>query len=354
MRILYGCNAQGHGHLSKAAVLVPLLEAAGHDVRVVTSGLPVPAHYSFTWHRHYPGLAFTCGGGKTDLAKTFVDWLKLTPTIFKALMSVRSLVRNWQPDLIVSDFELLTVSPLIQPECEVVSLCRQVALFDPGVPVPVESTLMDASRKLTKAVIRLFTLGADRYHGYHYSPSSYRCVPPVFRPEIYEVESTDGEHLLVYNAHHYCDGGDTDSLLKWAADRQQEVIVYGHHDHPRGRFGTVSFQEPSREGMLSDLASCRAVATTSGLTTPAEASLLGKPCITVPLPGQWEQSVNAVHLDQSGLATALARWDYDAAMELPKPTPGGRQPSWIKTAPQDILRHVLGVRPLPAVARRAA
>lgn len=354
MRIVYGCNAQGQGHLSKAAVLVPLLEAAGHEVRVITSGLPVPPQYQFTWHRHYQGLPFSCGGGKTAASKTAAQWLKLVPTIGRALFSVRRMVHDWQPDLILSDFELLTVCPVIQPRCEVVSLCRQVALFDPGVPLPEEGPQMDASRKLTLTVVHLFTLGADRYHGYHYAPSSYRCVPPVVRQELRDVRPTDGGHLLVYNAHHWLDGGDTNTLLRWAADRRQEVIVYGHPKHPRGRFGTVTFRESSRSGMLADMASCKAVVTTAGLTTPVEASLLGKPCVTIPLPGQWEQAVNALHLDQAGLAKEASVWDYNLALELPAPTPGGDEPAWMSTTPDAILGHVLGRELLPAIKRKAA
>lgn len=354
MRIVYGCNAQGQGHLSKAAVLVPLLEAAGHEVRVVTSGLPVPPQYQFTWHRHYQGLPFSCGGGKMAARKTMLAWLKTLPTIGRGLASVRRMVQDWQPDLILSDFELLTVSPVIQPRCEVVSLCRQVALFDPGVPLPEEGPRMDASRKLTLTVVHLFTLGADRHHGYHYAPSSYRCVPPVVRTELDDFKTTDGEHLLVYNAHHWLDGGDTESLVHWAAKRKQEVIVYGHPKHARGRFGTVTFREPSRAGMMADMASCKAVMTTAGLTTPVEASLLGKACMTIPLPGQWEQAVNALHLDQAGMAKESAFWDYDLALELPKPTPGGDNPAWIKTPPEAILGHVLGNELLPAIKRKAA
>ena len=77
MRILYGAFAQGHGHFSKAAVLVPLLEAAGHEVRVVSSGgEEPPAGYRFRWHRHYPGLSYAVTRGRTDLTKTFLKWVR--------------------------------------------------------------------------------------------------------------------------------------------------------------------------------------------------------------------------------------------------------------------------------------
>ena len=344
MRVLYGCNAQGQGHLSKAAVLVPIMQAAGHEVRVVTSGLDIPQGYSFPGHRHFAGLPFSTGGGRTVIGSTLKSWARRTPGVLRGLAAVRGIVRDWPPDLIISDFELLTASPAVGADCEVVSLCRQVALFDPGVPMPAEEAVADAAgqRKLTKAVVRLFTLGADRYAGYHYAPSSPRCVPPVIRPELARLleqgRPPRGEMLLTYNQ--WAKPEDTADLLRWAKRTQTPVNAYGHFQHPRGRFGTVTFREPSRETMLADLASCRCVLTTAGLTTPAEAFLLGKPCGVIPLPGQWEQAVNAVHLSDAGVATAFDRWDYDAAMELRPPQADSTSARWLQTPPQTILEQV--------------
>ena len=340
MRVLYGCNAQGHGHLSKAATLVPIIAAAGHEVRVVTSGLAMPGGYEFPNHSHFAGLPFSVAGGRAVVRNTLKSWAKRLPAVTASLAKVRGLVRDFEPDLILSDFELLTASPAVGADCEVVSLCRQVALFDPGVPLPPPGPDAAELRQLTKVVIRLFTLGADRYHGYHYRWDSPRCVPPVIRPRLLETPTRRGDFLLVYNAHHWTDGGDTQSLLTWAARTRREVVVYGHQAHPRGRFGTVTFREPSREGMLSDLAACRAVVATAGLTTPAEAFLLDKPCGVVPLPGQWEQRANAWHLGRAGMAAWLPAWDYDAAWELPEPVADERLTAWLTTPAATVLEQV--------------
>ncbi|MEX1095939.1 MAG: glycosyltransferase family protein, partial [Planctomycetales bacterium] len=82
MRILYGIFAQGHGHFSKAAVLAPLLESRGHEVRIVSSGADVPpAGYRFAWHRHFPGLSYVLTGGRTDYKRSFLKWARDAPRV---------------------------------------------------------------------------------------------------------------------------------------------------------------------------------------------------------------------------------------------------------------------------------
>ncbi len=118
MRILYGAFAQGQGHFSKAAILVPLLESRGHVVRVISSGgRECPAGYNFRWHRHFPGLSYVVRDGRTQYGESFRTWLRQLPRIFSHLFAVRSIVREFAPELIISDFEPLTASPLIEPKC---------------------------------------------------------------------------------------------------------------------------------------------------------------------------------------------------------------------------------------------
>ncbi|MBW3543136.1 MAG: hypothetical protein KY476_22995, partial [Planctomycetes bacterium] len=155
MRILYGAFAQGHGHFSKAAVLVPLLEQAGHTVQVVSSGQPQPpAGYAFARHLHLPCLSYEVAAGRTDYRGTFLKWTREMPRVMSHLWRLRRLVREFEPELILSDFEPLTASPMLGARCAIVALSRQVALFDRDVPLPEGRGL---ERKLTRSAIRLFT-----------------------------------------------------------------------------------------------------------------------------------------------------------------------------------------------------
>lgn len=350
MRILYGINSQGHGHFSKAAVLVPLLEARGHEVRVISSGPVPPSGYSFTWHRHFHGLPYIVAEGRTCYSQTFRNWMRDLPKLFGSLWRVRRIVRCFEPDLILTDFEPLTASPLIEARCEIVAVSRQIALFDPSVPLPEGLAL---ERKLTRTAIRLFTCGADRRYGYHYEPSSFRCLPPIIRSEISRLRPETGDHIVVYSHH-----SSTEDLVAWANSNCQQVRAYGFQGTPRGREGRVLFQPPGRQQLLEDLRTARGVITNAGLTTPLEAFLLRKPVCVVPIPGQWEQVVNAFHLERAGIACRSDTWDYRRLLDTP-PVPADHPlQEWLSTSPEQVLdRLVHDDRPATgnaALPRRAA
>jgi uncharacterized protein (TIGR00661 family) len=339
LRVIYGAFAQGQGHFSKAAVLVPLLEARGHDVLVVSSGWETPpTGYAFRRHRHFPGMAYVVTNGRTDARRTVLKWLKESPRVMRHLWQVRTLVREFQPDLILSDFEPLTASPLLQAKCEVICISRQVALFDRQVPLPETGGF---ERKLARTTIRLFTAGADRLFGYHYEPASSRCIPPVIRPEFGRLRPECGEHVFVYNHYDTAESGSPQRLVDWANRTGVPVRAYGFPEVPRGMQNRVLFQPPGRDAMLDDLRTARAAFTSAGLTTPLEAFLLNKPAVAVPLPNQWEQEVNAYHLHTAGLARQSRDWNYDLAFELPPP--GERHPlrPWLTVPPERVLDHVL-------------
>ncbi|HUG90934.1 MAG TPA: glycosyltransferase family protein [Planctomycetaceae bacterium] len=350
MRIVYGAFAQGHGHFSKAAVLVPLLESRGHDVCVVSSGPQRPPHgYRFRRHRHFPGLAYLAAGGRVQYGRSAVTWLAELPLVLGHLRTLRHVVREFEPDLIVSDFEPLTASPWLRPECEVVALSRQAALIDPGVPLPDGA---EFEQKLTRSVIRLFTAGADRLLGYHYAPESHRCLPPIVRPDVLQGRPERGDHLLVYNHFHAGDGGTAAELVDWAWRNGRRVCAYGFPEAQRGRHGPVEFRPADRRTFVADLRTARAVVTSAGFTTPLEAFVLRKPVVVVALPRQWEQRVNAFHVEDAGLAAQCARWDFSRALELPEPAASHPLLSWLTTPPEQVVEFLLDgcENPAPATA----
>lgn len=339
MRILYGAFAEGHGHFAKASVLVPLLEKRGHEVRVVSSGADrPPPGYQFTWHQHFPALSYVVKNGLIDYSKSCARWARQIPIVIKHLIRLRALVRQFEPDLIISDFEPLSANPFLAPKCEVVSLCRQVSLFDPQIPLP-ESR--DLQRQLNRAVFRMFTAGADRCYGYHYEPASHRCVPPVFRSKIHNAVPETGDHIVVYNAVNTTGTGSVESLQAWSKSRNQRVKAYGFPDVERGVDGLVEFCPPDPVQMPEDLRTSCGLATTAGLTTPVEGYLLGKPVLVVPIPQHWEQQVNASHLEAAGIAIARQDWEFDILLNSPTPPKSSATKSWLTTPTDRVLDRIL-------------
>jgi len=337
MRILYGVHTQGQGGLAKASILVPRMESLGHEVRVVTSGVQPPACYRFTWQRHVPGMEYVVADGRADSLRTFNKWVREAPQVYGSLRMVRSICAEFHPELVISDFEPLTGSGLLKPGCEVVAASRPMALIDPQLELP-ESLAM--SKKLARTVIRLFSAGADRRLGYHMAETTYRCLPPVTSREIAALRPCEGSHLLVYNVFHTKEGSPHE-LIRWAAARKQYVRAYGFPEFRTGKYGYVTFHRPDRAGFLRDLATCKAVVCTAGVNLPVEAHLLGKPCGVVPIPSQWEQVVNAYHLDSLGIARGLTTWDYDSVLEQADERILRPVSSWLMSGPDEVIGRLL-------------
>lgn len=348
MRILYGVHTQGQGGLAKAAALIPCFLERGHTVRVITSGSQgPPTGYSFPWQQHFRGLEYVVAHGKADSFRTFQNWVRNAWPVMASLRSVQRVVDEFQPDLILSDFEPLTCSPVLRRRCEVLAASRPAALLDRQLQYPEGFAV---ERKFARTVIRLFTLGADRTLGYHVAPETYRCLPPVIDPQVRALRPVMGDHLLVYNVYSTA-VAPADELVAWAEKNGRPVIAYGYPEIPRGRQGRVLFRPASRVQFLADLASCRGVLTTAGLSLPLEAALLGKPVGVVPILGQWEQAANAFHLEQAGLARWLTHWDYSAVLAEMSRLRDAAVRSWLWETPARIAARLVG-EPLPVEVGR--
>jgi uncharacterized protein (TIGR00661 family) len=186
---------------------------------------------------------------------------------------------------------------------------------------------------MTRSVIRVFTCGADRKYGYHYEPASFRCVPPLIRAEAKLGRADVGEHVLLYSGLPSFQPRPAD-VAAWARKNRQRVIAYGFAPEcaiEGERY--VSFRRPNPRQFLDDMATSRGVMTTAGLSTPIEAFLLRKPLVVVPIPRQWEQTVNAFQLHEAKIACVL----------LETPTPAADHPllPWMRTGSDFVLNRIL-------------
>ena len=78
----------------------------------------------------------------------------------------------------------------------------------------------------------------------------------------------------------------------------------------------LTFKPPSRNGILADLAGCKAVMATAGYTLITEALHLHKPYLALPMRGQFEQEINAVFLARLGYGCRLREAETDAIADF--------------------------------------
>jgi uncharacterized protein (TIGR00661 family) len=301
LKILYGVNGEGMGHATRSEVVIDaLLER--HDVRVVAGG----AAFRYLTDRlprvdEIFGPSFALEDGEIR------KWASVRQSVHDARLELPetlkhwvSLVEGWKPDVVITDFEPLagvyartTRTPLIAID----NIHMLVRCHHDEEIVGAEHRDFTLACAVTKAMVP----GALSYivTTFFDAPVAYEgttLVPPILRPEIIAAESTRGEHLLVYSS-------GEEELLDSLRRSGMPCRVYGMRGDraPEDSYdGNLEFRPHSNEGFVADLAGARAVIAGGGFSLLSEAVYLGKPVLSVPLHGQFEQLMNARYLERSG------------------------------------------------------
>ena len=312
MRILYGVNGEGLGHATRSQVVIENLLGRGDDVRIMASG----AAFKY--------LSGQLGEVKEIFGPSFAmedgeirRWASVTYTMKMAREKIPSSVRNWtdaiaewRPDVVVTDFEPLSgiyarthATPLICVDnIHMIDRCKH------------DEAILEGARddfQLARAVTGAMVPNAGDYViTTFFRPPVLRgrttLVPPIVRPEIVAAEPARGDHIVVYS-------GGSAALTDALRDCGAPCHVYGMRDGDEvgTTDGCIEYRPRSVEGFLEDLVGSRGVITGGGFSLLSEAVYLGKPVLSVPLKGQFEQLMNARYLEREGFG--LCAPSIDAA-----------------------------------------
>ncbi len=172
MKILYGVQGTGNGHVARARLFEPALARAGHEVDWLFSGRDPSGYFDmepFDEARHFRGLGLVVEGGRIDRLATARH--------IRPLRLVRELseVRPERYDLVLSDYEPLSAWAGRLKGVPVVGIGHQQAFVGTDaegiVPEP------DGDR-LGRAVLRRFA-PADVRLGMHWARFRPTILPPV-------------------------------------------------------------------------------------------------------------------------------------------------------------------------------
>lgn len=338
MRILYGVQTTGHGHLVRSTPIIRELRARGHVVDVLLSGPAVDP----LWPERigpplavHPGLTFSAAGGRIRYWQTVRE---ARPLRFLA-DTFRCRVRDY--DLVVSDYEPITAWAARLAGVRSIGVGHLYAFAWAQVP-------RARGNLVTRLVMDQFAPVTDPV-GYHWDPFGAPLVPPGVAPEARAVVrgAIDPDLVLVYLGFE-----PLDRILPLLRQfPQRRFHVYGRYDAPQ-RHGHIEVRTPSRDAFLADLATCSGVIANAGFTLASECLHLGVKLIVKPVHGQLEQESNCVALTRLGLGSVsreLRRADVAAWLEQPAPPP---------QAYPDVTAAVIdwlaagAVEPVPVLARR--
>lgn len=291
VKILYGVQATGNGHIARARAMLPELTATGIETDFLFSGAPPEDLFDmacFGAARFVEGFTFVITNGRLDKTATA---RRLNPARF--IRDVRSLnVRDY--DVVLNDFEPVSAWAAKWRKVPTVGLSNQFALTEPiaGLNTPWQNRLF----------LRYFA-PTDCALGLHWYRLHDAVLPPLTEA-LPVTPSADGGFILVY-----LPVENPAVILRWLARfPEQRFHVYGRISAPQ-EIGNIRLLPLARTAFLNDLARCDGVLCNSGFGVCTEAMQAGKKILTRPLAGQFEQQANAAILRQHGRAVVMKHWD---------------------------------------------
>lgn len=293
MKILYGVQATGNGHITRARVMAPALAKEGVEVDFLFSGRAADKFFNMEPFGDYQlrkGLTFTVTNGKID------RWRSLTQNNLAQLVrDIRGLDLE-EYDLVISDFEPITAWAAKLQKKPCIGIAHQYAFSFP-IPGPGVGWMM-------MPMIRFFA-PVQQSIGLHWHHFDGPILPPLIEAQPHSISQQAGMILV------YLPFESREQIRQWLLPfKDYEFHVYC--DIPTGEDeGHILWRPLSRERFRQAQACCDGVIANCGFGLASEVLQTGKKLLTKPLAGQPEQVSNAAVLEHLGLAEVFHQLDEE-------------------------------------------
>lgn len=287
MRILYGIQGTGHGHISRAREILPLLsEEADVDVLISGYNCQMKLENIHVMNRRGLSLAYDSKGSVSYLQTA----LKLNPIRF--LKDVKTLsITSY--DLIISDYEPVSTWAASSAGIPCVGMSHQSAFLSKKSPRPAKQSMF------AEQILKRFA-PTDHPIGFHFLRYDSFIEPPIIRKQIRELSPYITDHITVYLP--AFDHETLASIFRRCGHIKWEI--FSPLCDQKYTRGNVTVQPVGNEPFLESLESSTGVLTSAGFETCAEAMYLGKKLMVVPIRNQYEQLCNAAALSKMGVPVA--------------------------------------------------
>jgi uncharacterized protein (TIGR00661 family) len=296
LRIAVGVNGIGMGHASRQAALAEHLRRCGHEVQFIATGGAT---------QHLRGLGFTVHESWMPTLIASRGRVRWWPAITANIGNLhdglrryhaiaRALRRTGVPDVFITDYEPAASYLAYQFDRPLLSIDQQskfrfLNLPDIGAYTPTadRQRLSWFTPRATRAFICSFVpLAAPN--------ASIEIIPPLLADDVWRSTPTSEPVITAYFSRYFGHGphASARALARIVADNLPEISlrIYAHDADARQLVDLNSADDRivvrrfDRASFLADLARSRCLVANAGFNLIAEAALLGKPQLLIPLP----------------------------------------------------------------------
>ncbi|MFR9496887.1 MAG: glycosyltransferase family protein [Rikenellaceae bacterium] len=360
MKYLFVIQGEGRGHMTQSITLAGILRRNGHQVVEVLVGkcsnrelpqffidkieAPITRYSS-------PALDYGNGGKHGRMWRSIINNSQPTHSVrwLKSMNLIASRIRATKPDVVVNFYELLMGVTTIfhRIKTPVVSIAHQFMLEHPQYQHRAEnsqaqwmmSTMNNFCSHGSKKILALslYDLPRRRVRTFR---KNVVVVPPLLRPEIFELEPTSGDYILGYILNPAFLG----EILEWkrshpeikihlfwdkAGEPEEQEVVEGLWLH---RINDRKF--------IEYMAGSAGYITTAGFESVCEAFYLGKAVMMIP--AHIEQHINARDAAAAGVGITSKYFDLARlANYIPKHNSNNEEfHAWVSSAEKIFIEEL--------------
>ena len=333
MKILYGVQGTGNGHLTRARAMQKALLAQGIEVDWVFSGRPREEYFGmevFGDYQCFQGLSFSIKAGQVDPIKT------VSQASFTKLLKDVQALKPEQYDLVISDFEPVVAWAAKVKKVSCIGLGHQYAFLH---DIPKTKNAF-----ASYAIMKWFAPVSEAI-GVHWHHFNQPILPPIIEQQSFStINASSSKVALVYLPFE-----STTEVIKTLNKLPFRFIVHAR-DIDGGFYGNVHVKGFSVTGFKDSLQACDSVICNAGFELASECIHLGKRLLVKPLAGQVEQLSNAEALKTLGWGDVTDHIDAKSicyflttakATQVRYPDVPKLLASWIKQYPRVELRDIV-------------
>ncbi len=284
MKILFGIQGTGNGHISRAREVVPLLQQYG-EVDLLISGTEAEVQLSQPLKYRFHGFSFVFGKkGGVDKWSTYRRM-----DLWQLRRDIRQLPLK-QYDLIINDFEPVSAWACKSQGLPSVSLSHQCSFVSPKTPRPSRWNYAEWLFKYYSPTTHHIGFHFDRYDDFIHTP--------VIRSEIRRLQPANKGHYTVYLPAY-----DDRTLVKYLVQTTGvEWHIFSKRQKKPYQVGNIHIFPVDNQMFNQSMANCEGLLTGGGFEGPAEALYLQKKVMMVPMSDQYEQRCNALAASRLGVS----------------------------------------------------
>jgi uncharacterized protein (TIGR00661 family) len=305
MKILYGVQGTGNGHIARTKALLPELKKSGVHIDFVFSGRKQEDFFDmqeFGQYRLFSGLTLFCYRGRMQLLKTITK----NNLVRFVLDIIRLDISSY--DLVISDFEPITSWSAKLHNVDCIELSHQSAF---NYDIPKEKGYF-----FSKILMKIFSPNKTKV-GFHYHHFNQPILPPLITRSSETTQNK--KKIVVYMG--FEELKDVVKLVEPFSDFEFSIFAKVEKSKT---IGHIKINPLSHEEFHLQLNKCEGVICNAGFELSSEALHMGKKLLVKPVDGQYEQLCNVVALEKLGKGMSMTNLDQNILKEwlnteLPEP-----------------------------------